>query len=244
MNFDVYKVYPNQSANIQPLGVKREWMDETFDKHAYHCFPVSLSNTLGWGVSFPVDISFIWDGISDSTDTHVKVLKGNEYVSTSRANATISFNTNIVIRTEEDVTMLAMPTPNWPIEGVWPFTTLISTSFFKGAFPIAWRITKANEIITIPANTPVAAIMPISLANLNNSVAVIKGYKDLPVDFFPKEDYGKIVSDINKSGKWSDFYRNAVDHKSNKIGSHEVKSLRLKNDETSLNGPEGCGIPE
>ena len=89
MNFEVYKVHPNQSANIQPLGVKREWMDETFDKHAYHCFPVSLSNTLGWGVSFPVDISFIWDGISDSTDTHVKVLKGHEYVSTSRANATI-----------------------------------------------------------------------------------------------------------------------------------------------------------
>jgi hypothetical protein len=140
--------------------------------------------------------------------------------------------------------MLAMPTPNWPIEGVWPFTTLISTSFFKGAFPIAWRITKPNEIITIPANTPVAAIMPISLANLNNSVAVIKGYKDLPVDFFPKEDYGKIVSDINKSGKWTDFYRNAVDHKNNKIGSHEVKSLRLRNDETIINGPEGCGIPE
>ena len=201
MDFDVYKVYPNQSANIQPLGVKREWMDETSDKHAYHCFPVSLSNTLGWGISFPIDIEFIWDGISDSTDTHVKVLKGNEYVSTSRANATISFNTNLVIRTEENVSMLAMPTPNWPIDGVWPFTTLISTSFFKGTFPIAWRITKANEIITIPAHTPVASIIPISLSNLNNSIATIKGYSDLPKDFFPKEDYGKIVSDINKSGK-------------------------------------------
>ena len=244
MDFDVYKVYPNQSANIQPLGVKREWMDETSDKHAYHCFPVSLSNTLGWGISFPIDIEFIWDGISDSTDTHVKVLKGNEYVSTSRANATISFNTNLVIRTEENVSMLAMPTPNWPIDGVWPFTTLISTSFFKGTFPIAWRITKANEIITIPAHTPVASIIPISLSNLNNSIATIKGYSDLPKDFFPKEDYGKIVSDINKSGKWTDFYRNAVDHKNNKIGSHEVKSLRLKNDETSLSGPEGCGIPQ
>ena len=86
MNFDVYKVYPNQSANIQPLSVKREWMDETDEAHAYKCFPVSLTNQLGWGISFPEDISFIWDGISDSQPIHVKVLSGEKYVHTNRSN--------------------------------------------------------------------------------------------------------------------------------------------------------------
>lgn len=194
MNFTVYKIYPEQCADIQPLGVKRKWMDETFDKHAYHCFPVSLSNTLGWGISFPEEISFIWDGISDSTDTHVKVLSGNKFVSTARSNATLSFNTNLVIKTDENISMLAMPTPNWPIDGVWPFTTLISTSFFRGSFPIAWRITRANEVITIPANTPVSAIFPISLSNINNSVATIRGIEDLPENFFQKKIMVKLLA--------------------------------------------------
>lgn len=237
MNFEVYKV-GMETAKISPLTIKRQWMDDTFDKHAYHCFPISLSNGLGWSISFPKKISFIWDGISDSTDTHVKVLSGNEFVSTSRANATISFNTNLVIRTPDNLSMMAMPTPNWPIDGVWPFTTIISTSFFRGIFPIAWRITRANEIITIPADTPVASIMPISLSQLNNSEAIIRNYSDLPSDFFPKEDYGQIVSDINKQGKWTDFYRNATDHLGNKLGEHEVKALRLK----VVDGPEQCGI--
>jgi len=237
MNFEVYKV-GWETAKISPLTIKRQWMDDTFDKHAYHCFPISLSNGLGWGISFPKDISFIWDGISDSTDTHVKVLSGSEYVSTSRANATISFNTNLVIKTPENLSMMAMPTPNWPIDGVWPFTTIISTSFFRGIFPIAWRITRANEVITIPANTPVASIMPISLSQLNNSEAIMKKYSELPSDFFPKEDYGQIVSDINKQGRWTDFYRNATDHLGNKLGDHEVKALRLK----VTDGPEQCGI--
>jgi len=241
INFEVYKI-GNNTAEINPLSIKRQWMEETFDKHAYHCFPVSLSNGLGWGISFPKDISFIWDGISDSTDTHVKVLKGHEYVSTSRANATISFNTNLILKTDENTSMLAMPVPNWPIDGVWPFTTLISTSFFKGAFPLAWRITRPNVEITVPANTPVASIIPISLANLNNSEAILKRYESLPRDFFPGQDYGKIVSDINKSGKWTDFYRNATDHKGNKIGEHEVKVLRLRVNDTEINGPEGCGL--
>jgi hypothetical protein len=237
MNFEVYKV-GWETAKISPLTIKRQWMDDTFDKHAYHCFPISLSNGLGWGISFPKDISFIWDGISDSTDTHVKVLSGSEYVSTSRANATISFNTNLVIKTPENLSMMAMPTPNWPIDGVWPFTTIISTSFFRGIFPIAWRITRANEVITIPANTPVASIIPISLSQLNNSEAIMKKYSELPSDFFPKEDYGQIVSDINKQGRWTDFYRNATDHLGNKLGDHEVKALRLK----VTDGPEQCGI--
>lgn len=240
-NFEVYKV-GYRSADISPLTIKRQWMEDTFDKHAYHCFPVSLSNGLGWGISFPKDISFIWDGISDSTDTHVKVIKGSEFVSTSRANATISFNTNLVIKTDPGITMMAMPVPNWPIDGVWPFTTLISTSFFKGAFPVAWRITRPNVEITIPANTPIISIIPISLTELNNSEAILRNQTSLPPDFFPKEDYGKIVSEINKQGKWTDFYRNATDHNGNKIGDHEVKVIRLKVNDSEINGPEGCGL--
>lgn len=225
--FEVYKTRPN-SAELKQLPIKRQWMDDTFDAHAYKCFPVSLTNGLGWGISFPEDISFIWDGVSDSTDTHVKVLKGERYVYTSRANATISFNTGLIFRTFGNLSMLGFPVPNWPIDGVTPFTTLISTSFFRGEWPVAWRITRPNVEITIPAGTPVISVMPISLTELNNSEAVLKDLKDLPQNFFPDSSYVKVVSEINQSGKWTNFYRDAVDHKGNILGEHEVKALRLK----------------
>ena len=66
------------SATILPLSVKRDWMDETWEAHAYKCFPVSLTNQMGWAMSFPEDITFIWDGISDSTPDHVKILAGEK----------------------------------------------------------------------------------------------------------------------------------------------------------------------
>jgi len=34
-------------ANITPLSAKRNWMDETAHKHAYRCFPLTLSNQVG-----------------------------------------------------------------------------------------------------------------------------------------------------------------------------------------------------
>ena len=39
------------SFNIEPLSVKRDWMDATPEKHAYHCFPVTVANTIGWDLS-------------------------------------------------------------------------------------------------------------------------------------------------------------------------------------------------
>ena len=56
----------------------------------------------------------------------------------------------------------------------------------------------------------------------------MKSITDLPNNFFPGVDYNDTVSKINKEGKWTNFYRDAVDHKGNKIGEHEIKAIRLK----------------
>jgi len=225
--FDVYQTRANY-GKLEPLGIKRSWMDETYEAHAYKCFPVSLSNALGWGISFPEDISFIWDGISNSESDHVKILSGEKYAHNTRGNATISFNTGLLFRTEENLSIMGMPVPNQFIDGAHPFTGVISTSFFKGEFPVAWRITRPNTVITIKAGTPVISIMPISLQELNNSEAVVRDMFELPPGFFPDDKYGDIVYEINKAGKWTNFYRDGVDHYGNKIGDHEIKALRLK----------------
>ena len=156
-------------ANISQSPVKRDWMENTYDRHAYNCFPVTVTNSLGWSISFPEEISFIWDGISDSSPDHVKVLSGEKYVSTRRANGTISFNSGFGFKTEDNLSLLCIPTPNLFIRGAQCFTTLISTSFFHGDFPIVWKITEPMLKIVIPANTPVANIIPISLTELQNS---------------------------------------------------------------------------
>lgn len=224
---NLYKIRSGY-ADVNPLTIKREWMDETYDAHAYKCFPVSMANNLGWGISFPEDISFIWDGISDSTPDHVKIIKGEKYIYTERANATISFNTGLMFETEKDVSLVSMPVPNQFIDGAQAFTTIISSSFYRGELPCAWRITKANSEITIKANTPILAILPINLLNLQNSAITEKPINQLPPSKFNDKEYSENVYATNLLGKWSNFYRNATDHIGNKIGEHQVKTIKLR----------------
>lgn len=223
-------VYQEKNARVDfyPLSVKRDWMDNTFDKHAYRCFPVSLANTLGWTFSYPDDISFIWDGDASSSEGHVKVLSGHDHVFTARSNATISFNSSLKFRTEENISLLMMPVPNQFIDGVHGFTTIISTSVLEPPIPYAWKITKANEVITIPANTPIVSIIPIGLTDIQNTDVKLYDANFSDDHYRKLSEYGRVSGEITKTGVWTNFYRDAVDHNGNKQGSHELKSLKLK----------------
>jgi len=230
IDFEVYKDN-GPVANIEPLSAKRDWMEATFDKHAYRCLPVTLTNQLGWAISFPEDITFMWDGQISTSGEHIKVLAGEKYIQTGRGQATVSFETGLVFRTPENYSLLTYNVPNMFMEGVSPYTTIISSSFFEGPLPVAWKITKAFVPITIKANQPVAAVFPISLTNIQGSTLTIRDIKDLirvkrdiPLDL---DEAVKSAADAAANGGWTDYYRNAIDYMGNKLGRHEAKSLKL-----------------
>jgi len=226
-SFSVHRL-GQDSADIEQLSIKREWMDNTYDRHAYNCFPITLTNGLGWGISFPEDISFIWDGVIDSTPDHVKILRGDKYVSTGRGQATISFNTGLLFRTGENVSLLTMPVPNQFIPGAVAFTTLISTSFYRGDLPIAWMITAPNTEITIPAGTPVAAIIPISIGELQKQELLVIDSPPEPEFYRQTSGDLEVLVEASKTGTWAHLYRNAITADGTPIGKHEAKAIKLK----------------
>lgn len=216
-------------ANLEQLQARRDWMDETHGKHAYMCFPLNLTNRLGWGISFPTDIRFIWDGITDTSADHIKVLEGHEHVYTDRGNASISFKTGLIFRTDAETTMLSMPVPNLFVRGAQAYTTLISTSFYMPELPLAWRITEPNIEILIPAGTPVAAVLPISLTGLENDYELCMSEDYVSQEYWNEvKKYGDEAEIKNGVGDWSKMYRDAVNYRGDSMGSHETKSIKLK----------------
>lgn len=238
MNISVYK-HRNHPVKIQQTPIQREWMDNTVDKHAYKCFPVSSVNTFGWSISFTEDIEFIWDGISDTTPDHVNVLKQPQGVcSTNRGNATISFYTGLFFETDQETSILSIVPPNYFIDGAMPFTSIMSTSFYDDALPVAWKITRPNEKIVISAGTPIITIIPISVGRLSETELNIydKEFTQEKADETKKrnEEWERIT----KAGGFTNFYRDAVDYKGNSIGKHEKKALHLITNDFTTKGNE------
>jgi antitoxin (DNA-binding transcriptional repressor) of toxin-antitoxin stability system len=228
---------PDSSFEISPMSIKRDWMDQTSENHAYRCFPVTQANVVGYSLSCKEDIEFIWDGINDQTQDHVEIVKGPQGSYGGRGQSSISLNTGLIFRTDQDVSILTINPVNYFNEDFETMSNLISTSFYDNPLPLAIKAKRAGEKVVIKSGTPLATLIPISLTQLNNTVIHIVDYKDQ--DRKREEAniaYGQAAQVLNSSGEWTDWYRNAVNEKQESLGSHEVKALKLVvDDQTGQN---------
>jgi hypothetical protein len=216
------------------MSIKRDWMDDTSENHAYRCFPVTQANVVGYSLSCIEDIEFEWDGINDQTPDHVKIFNPERAYS-GRGQSSISMDTGLIFRTDQDVSILAINPVNYFSDEFETMSYVVSTSFYDNPFPLALKARLANKKITIKAGTPVATIIPISLTQLNNTVITIVDYKDEDRKRVEANiSYGEAAQVLNSTGEWTDWYRNAVNEKQESLGSHEVKALKLSvEDQTS-----------
>ena len=226
LNISVEKLH-GCNFDIQPMSIKRDWMDLTSEKHAYRCFPVTQANVVGWNLSCKEDIVFFWDGINDQTDQHVKITSPTSSYS-GRGQSSISLNTSLIFRTDPDISILTINPVNYFNDDFETMSNLISTSFYDNPLPLALKAKKANQEVIIKAGTPIATIIPISLTNLNNTTIEIVAYNDPDRKREQANiNYGNAAQVVNSSGQWTDWYREAVDENGNSVGSHEVKTLKL-----------------
>jgi hypothetical protein len=123
---------------------------------------------------------------------------------------------------------------NYFNDGFETMSSLISTSFYDNPLPLAIKAKIPNKEILIKAGTPLATIIPISLTSLNNTSIEMYKYLDIGNKRSQTNNsYGTAAQNENMAGRWTNWYRDAINEKKEKIGSHEVKSLRLSvNDHT------------
>jgi hypothetical protein len=213
---------------ILPMSIKRDWMDETSEGHAYRCFPVTQSNLIGWSLSCSKDIEFVWDGVNDQTQDHINIISAPPGSYGGRGQSSISFHTGLIFRTDQNVSIITINPVNYFSNDFETMSNLISTSFYDNPLPLAIKAKSSNKNITIKAGTPIATIIPISLSDLNNSTIEIFNYSDIDRKRQKANvSYGEAAQVVNSSGEWTDWYRNATNEEGESLGSHEVKTIKL-----------------
>jgi len=226
-NISVEKIH-GALFDIAPMSIKRDWMDDTSEGHAYRCFPVTQSNVVGWSLFCKQDIEFLWDGINDQTSEHIKIISAPEGSYGGRGQSSISFNTGLVFKTDQDVSLFTINPVNYFSNDFETMSNTISTSFYDNPLPLAIKAKYPNKLVTIKAGIPIATIIPISLSFLNNTSINVVDYKDQDGKRVNANiSYGEAAQVINSSNQWTDWYRDAVNESGESLGFHEVKALGL-----------------
>lgn len=151
---------------VRPASIKKEFFENTFKAHGYHCQPLTTASMHGWEFILPHDIEVIWDGISNTEGSHVKIIKGEffesgkKFLDTLTANSTIAFNLNAFFETDEDHYVLLFGPANHFIKGAKPMSALIRSDWYHhNNLQYCWIITTPNKSIVFPKGTPFMTVI-------------------------------------------------------------------------------------
>lgn len=139
---------------IKQSRIKRDWMDATYNKHAYQCLPLTVANVSGWELILEQEVVVQWDG----GNTVPKVLKGEMYNNRAVTQPSIigimSFTVGWAFNTEDGYSTWIGGSPNYFVDGAVPLTASIPSYWWPDEFNMNWKITKIGEPVIFPAGMP------------------------------------------------------------------------------------------
>lgn len=225
------KTHPNAPL-IQQSRVKRDWMDETYNKHAYQCLPMTVANVYGWEFVLEEDLVVQWDG----GNTSPTIISG-ETTSSGRVQAVssiigiISIHTGWVINTEDGYNTWLTGSPNYFVDGAAPLTATIPSYWWPDESQMNWKITKIGEPVTFAAGTPFCFFNIYDNSVLENVEIVQSSLWSDPELLASRQKYGEIKAknNIENPWTWTKGIRTGLDADGKRIGPTSTGLPKLAN---------------
>jgi len=224
------------SPLIQQSRVKRDWMDETYNKHAYQCMPMTMANVSGWEIVLDEDLVVVWEGGNSIVTVVSGGVQKERQVAHPSMIGIISLSTGWAINTEEGYTTSITGSPNYFIDGAVPLAATIPSSWWPDEVQMNWKITKVNQPVVFPAGAPYC-FFTIQKEDLLKSVEFeVENLWDKQELMQSRMKYSevKMNNNIEKPWTWTKGIKTGIDADGNRIGP-TFTGLPKLNDPFTLN---------
>lgn len=220
---------------IKSLNIvkKREW----FDPHFYNCLPLVIGNSQGFSVNIPFEFDVFWNGGKDPEDVSFVFYNEEEvdekykvHISSHFGNGIFTINLPFIIKTPENVNIMTISPPNFPLPGLSPLSGVVETDNLAYTFSLNIKIDIPNVWIKVLPDSPVIGLLPIPRF-FCDSFELIDGNKKLDKNKVKdQKDIAKehaIVRDflsknfVEKNKKLDRTYFMGTDIRGNKFKNHQ-----------------------
>jgi len=206
---------------IRQSRVRRDWMDETYKKHAYQCMPMSVANVLGWELVLTEDVVVQWGGGYSVPQilSGEKTADGFTQVYCSIVGM-VSFAMGWVIRTEENYSTWFSGSPNYVRGDAEALSATVPTFWWPDEVQMNWKINAIDVPVTFKAGEPFCFFNVYDnrvMTDVTVSVGNLWDDKELMEQ---RMKYGKLKSDnhTEKPWTWTKGIKTGLDADGNVIG--------------------------
>lgn len=135
---------------IEPARAARAWMDETDQRFAYRCIPLSIANASGWEILSPTSFVATWTGGAAPASMSVRGLDDKEragrLASSHFGHGVLTFHTGYLFRTSPGWALWARGSPNSAKRNLVPLDGLVETEWLDFPFTMNWRFTRPGTV--------------------------------------------------------------------------------------------------
>lgn len=131
---------------LVPAGSSRAWMDETPNRYAYRCTPLSIANASGWEILAPSDFKATWNGYVHENAIVVEGDAVNAFAVSHFGSGILTFHVGYVFRTSPGWALWVRGAPNVSKDGIVPLDGLVETDWLPFTFTMNWRFTRPGTV--------------------------------------------------------------------------------------------------
>lgn len=223
-----------EPMKLQTAQRTRQWMQDTVDRFAYRCLPVSIANQIGWDVLCPVAFTARWNGregldaITLKFDGPTSPLIGSHF-----GHGVLTFMLGHLFRTTKSHNLWVKGPTNCPKDGIAPLEGLIETDWAPFSFTMNWKFTRPRHKVHFEEGEPVCRILPYprhyvakfdpQIQNIQQNAKLYKQYVEW------RESRVSFLDDLQDSGsdaakaKWQRTYMQGQDQTGNVFAGHQTK---------------------
>ncbi|PWT74316.1 MAG: hypothetical protein C5B60_06900 [Chloroflexi bacterium] len=167
--------YPQR---LVAADVRRDWMDQSPNRNAYHCLPLTIANAYGWQLLLPVDVTATWNGGPGLADISVRCARLQQAISIF-ANGILTFDVSYVFRTPKGFHLLVTGPSNLFKDGIVPMTGVVESDWLPFTFTMNWQFTRPGKV-RWRAGEPYCQICIVQTSVQQDTQPVIKWIQDDP----------------------------------------------------------------
>lgn len=168
-------------SSLRPGTQRRDWMDDTREKFAYRCLPLTIANSHGWEVIGDTTFRAVWNGKPEPSGVQFDIKTQGQIMPSSHfGDGIITFTMPYLFRTDENIGLWVSGAPNQVKHGIQPLTGLVETDWSPMNFTMNWKITQPHVPVAFKAGEPVCFFFPLDRTLVDRIEPVIRPLSDNP----------------------------------------------------------------
>ena len=214
-------VVDGHTVDIRPAPVERDWMDNTDQRYAYRCLPLSIANAHGWEILCAAGFTAVWDGGRAIEAVKVTPDPGERAPALGHfGSGVLTFHVSCLFRTEPGFDLMAQGPVNCPKDAIAPLTGIIETDWSPFSFTMNWMFTRPGVPVRFEKGEPFCHLMPVRRGELETVEPELRLLSENPELKREHEAWtanrSKFNADLRQPGsaaqaeKWQKLYHRGV----------------------------------